>query len=83
MNSGFRYLICLAVGLLSLFLSGCQSSNHEPPKSSQGLHNDEVILGGDSPKREYIKDKIVESVQRPLMEPVTGKMLWAWRIFTC
>lgn len=35
-----------------------------------------MILGSDSPKREYIKDKIVESIQRPLMEPVTGKIVY-------
>lgn len=75
MDSGFRYLICLAVGLLSLFLPGCRSS-HEPPESRQTSTNDEVILGGDSPKRAYIKDKIVEPVQRPLMEPVTGKIVY-------
>lgn len=76
MNSGFRYLICLAVGLLSLFLPGCRSNDHEAPQSSQTSTNDEVILGSDSPKREYIKDKIVEPIQRPLMEPVTGKIVY-------
>ncbi len=75
MNSGLRYLICLAVGLLSLLLPGCRSS-HEPPKSSQTSTNDEVILGGDSPKRKYIKDKTVEPIRRPLMEPVTGKIVY-------
>jgi cobalt-zinc-cadmium efflux system membrane fusion protein len=76
MNSGFRYLICLAVGLLSLFLPGCRSNDHEAPQSSQTSTHDEVILGGDSPKREYIKDKIIEPIQRPLMEPVTGKIVY-------
>ena len=66
----------LVAGLLSLFLSGCQSQNHEQPQPAATHPKDEVILGRDSPKREYIKDEIIELVQRPLMDPVTGKIAY-------
>jgi cobalt-zinc-cadmium efflux system membrane fusion protein len=76
MSAGSSYMAQLAVGLLSLFLSGCQSQNHEQPQPVIVHPKDEVILSRDSPKREYIKDKIIELVQRPLMDPVTGKITY-------
>ena len=66
----------LAVGLLSLSLLACQARNNEQPQKISDHPKDEVILSEDSPKREYIKEAIVELVQRPLMDPVTGKITY-------
>ncbi|MEO6432077.1 MAG: efflux RND transporter periplasmic adaptor subunit, partial [Nitrosospira sp.] len=76
MSARSFYMAQLAVGLLSLFLSGCQSRNHEPPQPVIAHPKDEVMLSSNSPKREYIKDEIIELVQRPLMDPVTGKITY-------
>jgi membrane fusion protein, heavy metal efflux system len=76
MSTRSFYTTHLAVGLLSLFFFGCQSQNHEQPQPVTAHPKDEVILSRDSPKREYIKDEIIELVQRPLMDPVTGKITY-------
>ena len=60
---------------LSLLLMGCQAEDNPTTNKIQNLlPKDEVILRPDSPKRAYIKEAIVELVQRPLMDPVTGKI---------
>ena len=76
MSTRSFYMAQLAVVLLSLFLSACQSRNNEQPEPVIAHPKDEVILGPNSPKREYIEDEIVELVQRPLMEPVMGKIIY-------
>ena len=76
MSARSFYKTQLAVVLLGSFLSGCQSRNHEPPPSVIAHPKDEVVLSPKSPKREYIKDEIIELVQRPLMDPVTGKIAY-------
>ena len=35
-----------------------------------------MILSENSPKRQYIEEIIVQLTQRPLMEPVTGKIVY-------
>ena len=76
MSARSFYTTQLAVVLLGSFLSGCQSQNHEQPPSVIAHPKDEVVLSPKSPKREYIKDEIIELVQRPLMDPVTGKIVY-------
>ncbi|WP_025039838.1 efflux RND transporter periplasmic adaptor subunit [Nitrosospira briensis] len=66
----------LAAGLLSLSLLACQPQKDEQPQQIVDHPKDEVILSENSPKREYIKETIVELVQRPLMDPVTGKITY-------
>ena len=66
----------LAAGLLSLSLLACQPQKDEQPQQIVDQPKDEVILSADSPKREYIDEAIVELVQRPLMDPVTGKITY-------
>ena len=62
---------------LSLLLMGCQAEDNPTTNKIQNLlPKDEVILRPDSPKRAYIKEAIVELVQRPLMDPVTGKITY-------
>ncbi|MEO8767999.1 MAG: efflux RND transporter periplasmic adaptor subunit [Nitrosospira sp.] len=69
-------IIHLAAGLLSLSLLACQPQTHEEPNQEPPIPKDEVILSEDSPKRAYIAEAIVELVQRPLMDPVTGKITY-------
>ena len=76
MSARSFYTTQLAVVLLGSFLSGCQSRNHEQPPSVIAHPKDEVVLSPQSPKREYIKDEIIELVQQPLMDPVTGKIAY-------
>lgn len=68
--------IRLTAGLLGLSLLACQSQNNEPRHQVAAIPKNEVILSPDSPKRVYIKEAIVELVQRPLMDPVTGKIAY-------
>ncbi len=76
MNVKFPGIAHLAVGLLSLSLLACQAPNNEQPQQAPAPPKDEVILSPESPKREYIKEAVVELVQRPLMDPVTGKITY-------
>ena len=66
----------LIVGLLCVFLVACQSKNDTPKQVVKALPKDEVLLSSNSPKRAYIKEAIVELVQRPLMDPVTGTLVY-------
>jgi cobalt-zinc-cadmium efflux system membrane fusion protein len=66
----------LLVGLLGLSLLACQSESKTPQKKVAALPKNEVILSQNSPKRAYIKEAIVETVQRPLMDPVTGTLTY-------
>jgi membrane fusion protein, heavy metal efflux system len=66
----------LAAGLLSLSLLACQPENREAPRLAQPRPNGEVVLSENSPKRDYIKEITAQLVQRPLMEPVTGKIVY-------
>jgi cobalt-zinc-cadmium efflux system membrane fusion protein len=76
MNIRFCNYIRLTMVLLSLSLLACQQQQHEPQQQSKTPPKDEVILSANSPKRAYIKEAIVEPVQRPLMDPVTGKITY-------
>jgi cobalt-zinc-cadmium efflux system membrane fusion protein len=66
----------LTVGFLCLLLLACQNKEQEPQKPAPVPPKNEVILGLDSPKRDYIKDAVVGLVQRPLMDSVTGKITY-------
>lgn len=77
MNVKLRLIIQFSAGLLSLSLLACQQqTNSEPPQAAVLPPADEVILPPESPKRQYIEEAIVELVQRPLMDPVTGKITY-------
>src|SRR6185437_9084902 len=76
MSKQFINITRLAAALLSLSLLACQPQKDEQPQQTVHQPKDEVILSEDSPKREYIKEAIVELVQRPLMDPVTGKITY-------
>jgi len=72
----FLSITQLLTGLLSLTLLACQPQNNEQPQQVVVPPKDEVILSPESPKRLYIKEAIAELVQRPLMDPVTGKITY-------
>ena len=77
MNLNVKFLLAqLLAGLLSTSLLACQQQNNEQPQQAVVLPKDEVILSSESPKRLYIKEAPAELVQRPLMDPVTGKITY-------
>src|SRR5690349_9960951 len=76
MSAKLRLIIQLSAGLLSLSLLACQQQNPEEPHQAPVPPSDEVVLGPESPKRQYIQETVAEWVQRPLMDPVTGKITY-------
>ena len=76
MTMKFFNPIGLTVALLCFSLLGCQSKDDVPKQQVKVLPKDEVLLAPNSPKRAYIKEAIVELVQRPLMDPVTGTIAY-------
>ena len=64
---GSRIIESVAIGLPA-------AKHGERPGLAQPRPNGEVVLSENSPKRDYIKEITAQLVQRPLMEPVTGKM---------
>ena len=64
--------LCL---LFAALLSACtQNSGDEQKKPQPPHHHNEVELPVNSPKRPYIKVETLTLTQRPLMEPVAGKI---------
>lgn len=59
-----------------LALLACQKTEQPIEKHKPAIVNNEVQLNPNSPKRAYIKEAVVEPVQRPLMDPVTGKITY-------
>jgi cobalt-zinc-cadmium efflux system membrane fusion protein len=76
MTMKFFNPIGLMVALLCFSLLACQSKDDTPKQVVKALPKDEVLLAPNSPKRAYIKEAIVELVQRPLMDPVTGTLTY-------
>ncbi|MCX7089538.1 MAG: efflux RND transporter periplasmic adaptor subunit [Methylococcales bacterium] len=76
MNGKYLTMQQVIIGLLCLLLLACQAEEKILPKKSIALPENEVLLSPASPKRAYIKEAIVELVQRPLMDPVTGKIAY-------
>lgn len=76
MNIKFSNNMGLIAGLLGLSLLACQPQDKEPQHKGAALPKDEVMLSQNSPKRAYIKEAFVESVRRPLMDPVTGTLTY-------
>ncbi|MDV6345320.1 efflux RND transporter periplasmic adaptor subunit [Nitrosomonas sp. Is37] len=66
----------LIVGLLCLSLLACQPKNNEQLQQTTVLSRNEVILDERSPKHSYIKEAVIDLIQRPLMEQVTGKITY-------
>jgi cobalt-zinc-cadmium efflux system membrane fusion protein len=76
MNVKFLNPLVLTIVLLSFFLLACNPKDETPKQKAPSLPKDEVLLAPNSPKRAYIKEAIVELVQRPLMDPVTGTLAY-------
>lgn len=66
----------LVTALSALSLAACQVQHNDTPGKSAVAPKDEIVLGPDSPKHAYIKEKTVELVQKPLMDPVTGRITY-------
>lgn len=76
MKSTFFRPYPLVIGLLILLLCACQDKEQDANTRPLAPPKNEVILAPDSPKRGYIKEAVVELVQRPLMESVSGKITY-------
>ncbi|TFH08549.1 MAG: efflux RND transporter periplasmic adaptor subunit [Nitrosomonadales bacterium] len=76
MNTKFFSSIRLIMVLLGLFLLACQPQNNQVPQKTSIQPKNVVILKPDSPKHAYIKEKIVELKQYPLLDSVTGKITY-------
>lgn len=76
MNTKLCFYARLFTGLLGLSLIACQPQNKEVQQKIPDQKKDEVILHPDSPKHAYIKEMVATLVQRPLMDPVTGKITY-------
>ena len=54
--------------MVGFSLAACQAQNNEKPRRAPVPSKEEVVLGPDSPKRQYIEEVAAELVQtRPLM----------------
>ncbi len=62
--------------LLSLLLVACQVQTDQPNEQLTVHPANEVVLIPESHKYAYIKESVVELVQRPIMAPVTGKIVY-------
>src|SRR5689334_12701581 len=67
--------ISLILGLVIFSLIACQAQDNERLVRIPASRNDEVILAPGSPKLHYLEEITAELVQRPLMEPVTAKIV--------
>lgn len=76
MKGKYPNLQAMLIGLLCLLLLGCQAEEKSPVKKAIPLPENEVLLSPKSPKRAYIKEAIIELIQRPLMDPATGKITY-------
>lgn len=73
---GPLYYIRSSAGLLSLLLVACQVQTSQSNEQITVYPMNEVILSPELQKHAYIKESIVELVQRPLMAPVTGRIVY-------
>ena len=64
------------MALLSLLLVACQAQTDQPHEPLTVHPANEVVLIPESHKYAYIKESVVELVQRPIMAPVTGKIVY-------
>lgn len=69
-------LIVLSIIASATLLSACQKVEKTAERHKTTVTKNSVKLDVNSPKRAYIKEAVVELVQRPLMEPVTGKITY-------
>jgi cobalt-zinc-cadmium efflux system membrane fusion protein len=74
--TGKAMRISLILGLITFSLIACQAQDNERLVRIPASRNDEVILAPGSPKLHYLEEVTAELVQRPLMEPVTAKIVY-------
>ena len=66
----------LAMVLVCLMMLACQQQTEEKKPTPPSIPKDEVLLSPTSPKRSYIQEAIVELSVRPLLDPVTGTVVY-------
>ena len=68
--------ILAAFYVLSILLAcSHEAENNAPQKSGAASAKDIITLAADSPKKSYIKTVSLELTQRPLLEPLAGKVV--------
>jgi len=67
-----RFVFCMAF----VFLLACQPKNEEKKAVAPPIPKDEVMLSPNSPKRGYIQEETVALSVRPLLDPVTGTVVY-------
>ena len=70
------YHIRSSAGLLILLLAACQVQTSQSNEQITVHPTNVVILSQESQKHAYIKESTVELVQRPVMAPVTGRIVY-------
>lgn len=60
--------------LLSVLTACSDSSEQKAPKASQKNANGDIYLASTSPKKAYLKTTVLTLSQRPLLEPLAGKI---------
>lgn len=70
------YHIRSSIGLLILLLAACQVQTSQSNEQITVHPTNVVILSQESQKHAYIKESTVELVQRPVMSPVTGRIVY-------
>jgi cobalt-zinc-cadmium efflux system membrane fusion protein len=86
MRTMFPNFMQLIAGLLCFSLLSCQSQTKEPLQKITSSTSGKVSLKAWSHKLSYINEADAKLVQRPLMEQVTGKIVydetWTIRVFS-
>lgn len=70
------YYIRFGTGLFSLLLIACQPQTGQIIEQFTAQPSNAVILNPGSKAHTYIKESVVKLVQRPIMAPVTGKIVY-------
>lgn len=70
------YHIRSSAGLLILLLAACQVQTSQSNEQITVHPTNVVILSQESQKHAYIKESTVDLVQRPVMAPVTGRIVY-------
>ncbi len=73
----YIHYIRFSAGLFSVLLIACQLQNSHTSEEQPAVQpSNEVILNPESQTHTHIKESVVKLVQRPIMAPVTGKIVY-------
>lgn len=75
-TGNYNYCIRFGAGLLILLLMACQPQTSQTAEQPTAQPTNEVTLNPESQAHAYIKESVVKLVRRPIMAPVTGKIVY-------